>query len=313
MHAPAAIIINRNAGELRRDARLIDRMRERAGYSLPVHVTDDLPALRALCERLVREGVSSVGVVGGDGTASATLTALWRACGDKPLPRIALLRGGSMNTVANSLGTGRGSVLQLLERLNNVLRSPELQRTCSRPVICVNRQRLGFLFGTGVWYGYLAETYRSGPPSFPIYVSVLGRLFASAAVNGEMVRRIVRPAATGVQFRAGAWPSQAYLSIAAGTVADVGFGVKPFHRAFASEDCFQLLAITGNARDVLRAMPDLRLGRGFEDRVARQVMTDYAELRPEQGFIEYSVDGDIDTLQGSLTLEIGPRIDFLRL
>jgi hypothetical protein len=89
--------------------------------------------------------------------------------------------------------------------------------------------------------------------------------------------------------------------------------VKPFHRAFASEDCFQLLAITGNARDVLRAMPDLRLGRGFEDRVARQVMTDYAELRPEQGFIEYSVDGDIDTLQGSLTLEIGPRIDFLRL
>lgn len=312
MPARAAIIINRNAGGLRRDARLLEQLQARAQRALPVHVTENVEALQAVCEGLARDGVQTVGVVGGDGTASATLTALWRACGDR-LPRIALLRGGSMNTVASSLGTGRGSPLHLLERTLEALCSPGLQRTRCRPVMRFNGERLGFLFGTGVWYGYLAETYRSGPPSFPIYVSVLGRLFASAAVNGEMVRRVARPAPTEVRFRQGSWPSHPYLSIAAGTVADVGFGFQPFHRAFASEDCFQLLAIRGSARDVLASLPDLRSGRGFSDRVARQIVTDYAELHAEQGFIEYSIDGDVDTLQGSLRIELGPRIEFLCL
>jgi diacylglycerol kinase family enzyme len=313
MQAPAAIIVNRNAGELRRDARLVERLRELAGRELPVHATDDLESLRSLCQRLAREGVATVGVVGGDGTASATLTALWQAWGTRPLPRIALLRGGSMNTVASSLGVAKGSPLQLLARLKAALRSPGLQRTRSRPVMRVGDERLGFLFGTGVWYGYLAETYRNGPPNFPIYASVLGRLFASAAVNGEMVRRIVRAAPTAVRFRDDAWPCEPYLCIAAGTVADVGFGVQPFHRAFDSEDSFQILAVHGSARDVLRALPDLWRGRGFDDGTAHQKLTSFAELHAEQGFIEYSVDGDVDTMRGSLTLALGPRFDFLCL
>ena len=313
MQASAAIIVNRNAGELRRDARLIERLRQRAGHAVPVHVTDDVASLRALCERLAHDAVSMVGVVGGDGTASATLTALSHACGDRPLPRIALLRGGSMNTVANSLGTGKGSALELLERLLTMLRSPELQRTRSRPVLRVGGERLGFLFGTGVWYGYLAETYRGGPPSFREYVSVLTRLFASAAVNGEMVQRIVKPAPTSVRLRAGEWPRAPYLCIAAGTVPDVGFGVQPFHRALESEDTFQLLAVHGSARDVLRAMPGLWLRRGLAERTAHQILTDFAELHAEQGFVEYSVDGDVDTLRGPLKIELGPRFEFLCL
>jgi len=313
MQALAAIIVNRNAGELRRDARLIERLRQRAGHAVPVHATDDVAALRALCERLAHEGVTTVGVVGGDGTASATLTAVCNAWGDKPLPRIALLRGGSMNTVANSLGTGKGSALALLDRLLLVLRSPGLQRTRFRPVLRVGGERLGFLFGTGVWYGYLAETYREGPPGIPEYVSVLTRLFASAAVNGEMVQRIVKPAPTRVRLPDREWPCAPYLCIAAGTVADVGFRVQPFHRAFETVDKFQVLAVHGSARDVLRAMPGLWSKRGLAEHTAHQALTDFAELHAEQGFVEYSVDGDIETLRGPLTIELGPNFEFLCL
>lgn len=313
MQAPAAIIVNRNAGELRRDARLIERLHRRAGQAFPVYVTDDLASLRTLCDRLASESVATVGIVGGDGTASATLTALWKAWGERPLPRIALLRGGSMNTVASSLGTGKGSTLDLLERALRVLRSPGLLRTRTRPVLNVSGERLGFLFGTGVWYGYLAETYRRGPPSFIEYVSVLTRLFASAAVNGEMVQRIVKPTPTRVRMRADEWPCAPYLCIAAGTVPDVGFGVQPFHRAFDFDDKFQLLAVHGSARDVLRAMPRLWLGRGLEPHTAHQTLTDFAELHAEQDVIEYSVDGDVDTLRGPLTLALGPRFEFLCL
>ena len=313
MQAPVAIIVNRNAGALRRDARLIERLRQRAGNAAPIHVTSDLAALRALCERLAREGVQIVGVVGGDGTASVTLTALWQAFQAQPLPQIALLRGGSMNTVASSLGTGKGSPLALLDRLMRVLQRPGLQRTRARPALRVANDRLGFLFGTGVWYSYLAETYRAGPPSFPEYVSVLSRLFASAAVNGAMARRITKSAPTTVRLRDGEWANAPYLCIAAGTVADVGFGVQPFERAFSCEDSFQLLAVRGSARDVLRALPDLWLGRGFDEHTAYQALTDFAELDATQGFVEYSVDGDVDTLRGPLKIELGPRFEFLCL
>src|SRR5262245_51132066 len=43
-----------------------------------------------------------LGIVGGDGTVSAVLGAFDRP--ERPLPRLALLRGGTMNTVARGLG-----------------------------------------------------------------------------------------------------------------------------------------------------------------------------------------------------------------
>jgi diacylglycerol kinase (ATP) len=258
-------------------------------------------------------------VVGGDGTASATLTALWQAYKAKatPLPQIALLRGGSMNTVASSLGVKQGTPVALLERLLEQQRSPELQRTRTRPLLRMGEQRLGFLFGTGVWYGYLAETYRQGPPTFPVYVKVLGRVFASAAVNGETIQRITRPTRTALHFRhtnghaQEEWPAQPYLCIAAGTVADVGFGFQPFHRAFAHDAAFQLLAISGSARELLFALPDLRRGRGLPASIARQTITSWVELEAEGGRIEYSIDGDIDTIEGTLRLSMGPSFEFL--
>jgi hypothetical protein len=71
--------------------------------------------------------------------------------------------------------------------------------------------------------------------------------------------------------------------------------------------------VHGSARDVLRAMPDLWRGRGLSENTAHQKLTDYAELHADQGFVEYSVDGDVDTLQGSLKLSLGPRFEFLCL
>jgi diacylglycerol kinase (ATP) len=310
MQLPAAIIVNCNAGDLRKDAGLIEHLRTLSS-GVPVHVTDDLAALQTVCDSLARARVSVVGVVGGDGTASATLTALWRAWGDAPLPRIALLRGGSMNTVANSLGVRRGSSEQLLPGLLAALRRPELQRVRARRVMRVAEQRLGFLFGTGVWYGYLAETYRDGPPNVPKYVSVLGRLFASAAVNGAMLQRVAKSTPTALQFPDAEWPAQPYLCIAAGVVPDVGFGFKPFPRSFSLDDSFELLAIHGNARALLSALPGLRMGRGLGASCARSTITSFAELRAQTGVVEYSVDGDVDSVEGPLTIGMGPRFEFL--
>lgn len=312
MRAPAAIIVNRNAGGMRRDPALAQRLRTVADVEAGVYVTDDLSMLDKVCAQLAAAAVETVGIVGGDSTASLTLTAIARAYQGRELPQIALLRGGTMNTVASSLGIRKRAPLLLLLRLLEMLRSPELRRVRCRPLMNV-AGRLGFLFGTGVWYGYLAETYRRGPPTLEINVKVLGHVALSAAAGGETIGRITHPVRVAVQTAQELWEAEPYLSVAAGTVPDVGFGFRPFHRAFEVDAGFQLLALHGSARDLLLALPGVWLGRGFNPRSAHQTITTRAELSPLEGVIDFSVDGDIDTVQGPLCIELGPRFEFLLL
>ncbi len=82
-----------------------------------------------------------------------------------------------MNTVANSVGVGHGRPEGLLGKLIRAYAARAAQ-----PLLDVERHVLkiapadptsdrgsatnyGFLFGTGVVYGYLAEYYRGGEPS----------------------------------------------------------------------------------------------------------------------------------------------------
>jgi diacylglycerol kinase family enzyme len=307
-----AIIVNRHAGSMRRNPALADRMRRLCGRNAALFVTRDAGELARVAEQLAGSGATTVGVLGGDGTASATLTALWRAYDRRPLPNIAFLRGGTMNTVATSIGISQHSPYELLRRTLRAAAHPERARLRVRPAIRIG-ERLGFLFGTGVWYGYIAESYAGGPPTRMTNATVLGRALASAAVNGSTYARIFEPHQLSVRFAEGAWEPRAYLTIAAGTIADAGFGFRPFHRAFQTDAAFQLLAIKGSALDVLRELPGVWFGRGLGGKTAYDTVTSWAELRAAEGSFGYSVDGDVATAQGTLRLELGPSFSFLRI
>ncbi|MDB4986372.1 MAG: putative sphingosine kinase enzyme [Myxococcaceae bacterium] len=307
-----AIIVNRNAGSMRRDPKLADRMRAVCGADAALIVTKDASDLSRVAADAAEREVGTIGIVGGDGTASATLTALWRAYGQRPLPKIAFLRGGTMNTVASSIGISHRSPVDLLRRTVAAVRDPKQLRTRARPAMVIG-DRLGFLFGTGAWHGYIAESYKDGQPSRMTNATVLGRALASAAVNGETFTRILNATALSVRYAGGDWEARTYLTVAAGTVADAGFGFRPFHNALGTEQAFQILALKGNALDVLRDLPRVWFGRGFTEHTAYDTVTTWAELSAESGSFGYSVDGDVATARGTLRLELGPVFDFLRI
>lgn len=306
-----AIIVNRHAGSLRRDPKLAERMRALCGPHASLHVTQDLEELHAVAGAAAGRGVTTIGLVGGDGTASATLTALVRAYGEQPLPVIAFLRGGTMNTIATSLGVSQRSPLSLLRRTLHAAARPN-GLICQRPTMRIGK-RLGFLFGTGVWHGYLAESYANGQPTRLTNATVLGRALASAAVNGPTYTRILDARTLSVRFAEGSWESRPYLTVAAGTVADAGFGFRPFHRVLDSRDRFQLFAIKGSATNVLRDLPGLWFGRGLSPDTAYNTTTSWAELRSHDGPFGYAVDGDLATAQDTLRVELGPLFRFLRI
>src|SRR5207237_10930609 len=96
--------------------------------------------------------------------------------GRAPLPQVALLRGGTMNTVANSIGVPRGKPDGLLERLVHAYarRAVEPLHQAQRYMMRaapmhadgdLGKPQFGFLFGTGVVHGFLSEYYGTGEPS----------------------------------------------------------------------------------------------------------------------------------------------------
>ena len=309
----AAIVINRHAGCLRREPRLVSRLRSQASGRAQLYLTESAAELSGVAKEIARSDVRCVGIVGGDGTASSTLTSLWHEYAARPLPRIAFLRGGTMNTVASSIGISECPTSELLSRMLASVRAPETSRVHTRPAMIVGDQ-LGFLFGTGVWYGYLAETYSSGQPTRLHNVAVLGRVLASAAVGGSTYQRVLQRDVVSIRFEGGQWEQRPYLAIAASTVAHAGFGFAPFHRALGESDRFQLLAIKSGPRALIRDFPRLRLGQGLRDSTAHDTLTSWAELRAPQGCtFGYSVDGEIAPATQALRLALGPVLEILAL
>ncbi len=310
----AAVIVNPKAGALRRNPKLASLLRDLCARDAELHVTASAAEVDEVTADLARREVGLVGLVGGDGTASTSLTSVWRSYGDGQLPHISFLRGGTMNTIANSLGVSRRNPAWLLSRTLKAWTSRDTSRFQPRPTLKVG-DRLGFLFGTGLMYGYLAEYYAAGngQPTPATAASVLAKAVGSALVGGEAFERILQPRRLQIVFSAGHWATRTYMTVAAGTVEQAGLGFRPFYRAFEREDQFHLLAVKGRPRQVARDLPRVWLGRGMRPETAEETTTEWAELSCADGPFGYFVDGDLLTAPGQLSLAVGPRFSILRI
>jgi diacylglycerol kinase (ATP) len=309
----AALIVNANAGATRRDPSLPARLRAIAGARAALFVTRSQHDLDCAAQTLAQQGCPRVAVVGGDGTASTTMTALFHAYGAGRLPAIALLRGGTMNTIAASLGVSRRGPSTLLSRALARWGNGQEPRYQERRVLSIGQERLGFLFGTGVMYGWLAEYYaRShGHTSQLRAAQVFGTSVLSALVQGPTYRRIRGSTDLAVRYEGGAWESRNYITIGAGTVADAGLGFRPFYLAEQNPNGFHLLAIKGKPSELAVDLPSIWLGRGMRRRTAHETETSWAELETSQGSFGYFVDGDLLMAGSRLRLALGPQFRVL--
>src|SRR5262245_52846991 len=100
----------------------------RLGYLIgsrgAAEATRPLDHLYRVAEEFKKAEIDMLGLNGGDGTIHHTLTAFSKAYGDQPLPQVALLRGGTMNTICNSLGL-KGDPPKLLFELVDRYHNPD--------------------------------------------------------------------------------------------------------------------------------------------------------------------------------------------
>jgi diacylglycerol kinase (ATP) len=290
------------------------RLARQLGYILGEKGTfaqpTDLDALAATARMFRDHQIDVLCINGGDGTMHTALTAMVKAYDGKPLPRVALLRSGTMNTVAHGLGI-RASAAEFLDYVVQRYHADAPMPTVRRNLLDVDGQQYGFLFGNGLIARFLEVYYEGGEPTPVKAVWLLIRASLSAAVGGKLIQRLTTPYVGSVEVGGQRWEPTRYLTVAAGTVDDIGVGFRPFWKAPRHPGSMHALGIaTLNAMDVVRELPRIYRAKqvqhpDFLDEVCQELV-----LRSEEP-ISYMVDGDFHRGGQVLTVRIGPPVDFV--
>jgi diacylglycerol kinase (ATP) len=307
------VFVNPRSRANRRDPRLADRFARTLGDSGRVIAPGSLEDLMVRAKELAQHPPDVIGIHGGDGTLHRTVAALIQAfgsAGDRPLPPIAILAGGTMNVVARSLGI-RAKPERLLAGLVKGKAAGQAPELIVRRCLKVGGT-FGFVFGNGLMANFLEEYYAKGGYGASRAVWILTRTLLSALVWGGYARRIFRRFRGRVTVEGQALPWKALTGVCAATVREVGLGFKLNHRADEDPDRFSVLAIHAGPVTLAQDLVPVHRGLGVNPRRAWSAVASTLVIEPEEAEISYTIDGDLYRANAPIEVALGPALRFVK-
>jgi diacylglycerol kinase family enzyme len=274
--------------------------------------TKSIDDLYRVCEEFKKERIDVLGISGGDGTLHHTLTAMIRTYGDTPLPPVAILRGGTMNTIARSFGIYGEAPRLTFELVDRHRRGLLYEVPLVEREILQIGDKFGFIFGNGIIYNFLHEYYASGRPSPATATKLIMRAAGSTMIAGPLSQRIYKRFHARVVADGDRWACTDFITVAAAVVEHIGLGFRPFYRVGNGSAGFAVLGIHTDAVGFVAELPNILAGKPMRrdkviDQLAHEVTFESATK------LEYIIDGDTYEQEGTLVLRMGPKLRFLRL
>lgn len=299
------LLVNPHARRHRVDPMLLSAYRSLAGVS--VHVTQHLDELPAACARIAAAGPSLVAISGGDGTISLGISELRRAFGERPLPPVIPLMGGTMNMVGHSVGI----VANPLRALDRILAmAPETRPTHVRDTLQVEG-RTGFIFGLGLVTNFL-DIYYDGPRTGPVKAAeVVAKGVVGVAKQNAYAKRMFRRQSGRLAFDDRSVDAE-WTAVLVQTIENLGIGFRPMYRAHERPGTFHMLATDLSAVQVVNHLPLIFRGRPWPTTRMRDVVTDRIVFSPPSGeTCGYTLDGELYRTAADIRVEIGPPVTFV--
>jgi diacylglycerol kinase (ATP) len=267
-----------------------------------------LAELADAATELARNPPTAIAIHGGDGTVHKSVAALLRASSGGPLPPIAILPGGTMNVIANSLGLS-GRPEAIAARLGEATRAHASVPTRPRRCLRIGDTH-GFVFGNGLMANFLEEYYAADEygPSRALWL--LARTFSSALVGGPFAKQVFRRFEGNVLVDGRPLPQRRFTGIGVATVREVGMGFKLNHRADEHADRASVLAIHAGPLSLSRDLIAVHRGRGIAPERAHSDVASRVRIEPDDGENLYTIDGDLYRSAGPLEITLGPPIPF---
>lgn len=264
--------------------------------------------IQEAARRMRESKIDLLGLIGGDGTLQSTLSHFLKVYGNQSLPKIAIFRGGTNNTVAASLHIS-GSPKSLLKGLINDLDEGRNLRSERRNLISIN-DSYGFIFGNGFFHNFLEVYHRKAYPSRIKGFFLLNSVLFSALLGLSLSRQIFKPFRCTVIADGEELHQSEFSAISCSSVQHIGYGCNIYSKALEREDGFHLLAFPHKPALIAAYVPGFFLGKmplkkGFVSRSVREVTFETNEP------VGYQIDGEnmIDSLR--FKIKTGPRLDFI--
>lgn len=312
------VISNPRSGHNKRNPEAVRRLGWILGEKGELSQPDGLDRLEDVILAFRQRDVDIICVHGGDGTLHKVLSALTRVYAEGKmgrelravrLPLIAILRGGTMNTMGRNIGL-RLAADDLLGKVVVGYHAEQPLRTVERNLMVVNGTEAGFLFGTGLPARFLEAYYEGGDAGPWKAVTTLTRAIWSSIVGGPFAQSLFALEPCRVKVDGQEWEPSAYATVLGGTTADMGLGFRPFFQALSHPDHVHVIGVNGGAMSVVSKLHRIRLalpfsGPGITDQVARRFTIEADHP------ISYMIDGDFLRAGQTLTVEAGPRVRFI--
>jgi diacylglycerol kinase (ATP) len=310
--AGIGIVTNPHSRQNRRHPNRMKRLGYVLGRDDVYEMTDAVEDVARVAEEFKKNEIEILALNGGDGTNHVTLTRFIEVYKDTPLPRIAFLRGGTMNTISNSIGiTGRPGAI-LLNIVDKYYSKQPFDIT-ERDMLKVTDDtgvRYGFIFGNGVAANFLELYYEDPNPSPAVAASLVARCLASAILQGPLIKQLFEPFDAEIELDGEVWPRRQYTGVLAATIEQVGLGFRPFTRCEERAGAFHVAAVQGNFTQVARSLPRVRLGQRVDEAIIADRVAERAVFRTD-GEILYTIDGDMHRADGQVIVEAGPRLQII--
>lgn len=308
------VIANTNARSYRRDPSLLAAIQKVSADKAEVHATNHVDDLGAICARIVERGSDLVVISGGDGSFMNGVTALARVFEPRPLPRIALLPGGTVATVARNFGL-EGSPVELLQRLFS---RPDDFTTTRNMTLRVRQtlgaetiERIGFMFGTGLVARFMDIYYANGALGYAGAARITARIVVDSLYGGPYARRVLTPMPCTIDADGARLEGDRWSLICAAAIRKLGIGMNITYRAGENLERVHLIASRLQPRAlgprVALVLLDRPIGgAGHIDDLFRSFTVHFAPEGP------YVLDGDM--LRASeVHVSAGPPLDLVSL
>jgi diacylglycerol kinase family enzyme len=304
------IVLNPYARGNRRAGERLSRFRAIVGAEDPVRAPAGETQLLETLAEFKERGIDTLAICGGDGSVGCVVTRALRVWDPRDMPPLLLLRAGTINNLARSIGIRGSAEATLAAVVEHRARGVEHERVALQ-LVRVNREQYGYSVGAGMIVRFLERYYRSARPHPLRAVALIAGLGLSYVFRTGAIRRVAEPVAAEVVCDGTRLPYTAYTLLLASTIEHLGLGVKPFHAA-RTPSRFHVLAGSSTPAEMAIALPWF-----YRARPARLAsLCDTTALRMRVEFAQpqrIAVNGDLsDERAKVLEIEAGPRVELLR-
>ena len=303
------IVINPNASGFLGRPGLIGDVHRIARGQARVWTTSQLDALAGAAEQILDGAPDLVVLIGGDGSFMAGVTALVDAYGERPLPMVALVNGGTTGTVSKNFGM-RESVLKALRR---ALSAAPLE-TRERPTLRVREHsgetRIGFTVGTGLVAKFFKRYYEEGAGGIPTAARIVSRIFLGSFRGDGYAKSVLDPLPCRIRVGDRDLPYDAFSLVLASVLRDVGMHMLVNYRAAEDPKRPHLVASALPAKKLGPQCPRVLTGRPLRGPENYDALVEEFEIRFPDGAGPYVLDGDIFETP-SLNVTTGPTIQIV--